>query len=159
MALRSPFYIAQFCNHPPKGVLPNVCFMALDIVFRADDDLSTVDDGNGFACRAETVVVSAALRHLIANVSPSMAVSPTVNPWPDPVHTIALVTTRTVRNEELFVDYQYGGRQGHEGFGSGIQFCPRPWYHPVTTTEADTVTTDIVDDTAKQLVEGLIVVS
>ena len=137
--IKSPLSIAQFCNHPPAGHAPNVAFLAIDISFDDSEEGCHILSTTKRCC----VTLPSTYRNLLSNIAPKIPTSditPTVAAM-QPIYGIALVAIRTIKDEELYVDYQYGGHSS--GSDSSMS---RQWYHAVTSVQDGKTTSQSHDD-------------
>lgn len=116
--LSHPFANAHIVNHPPEGVQPNVLQFLLDIdvttllpqlallvpVRPSDSPLARLDNYENTATRQRVKHIA-----FFASNAPNQQL----------LRTVALIATRHIRDEELFMDYR---------FNPAVQ-APK-WYHP-----------------------------
>ena len=130
-----PFAVGHKCNHPPKGVLPNVMKCAfwwnpaphVNVVFpgypekpKQESDDDDDDDQNV----PERNIKSAEKLSLVEKIRKELGFT-TSGSESGLVRGLGFVTTReVVPGEELFVNYRYNPK-----------VTPPPWYHPVDVQE------------------------
>jgi hypothetical protein len=133
---RSPIALGHFANHPPEGVQPNVMICPYtfripghqsmrayipNVMFGNDEELDMQRRGplwinEGRKERPEDPEDSRRLSTVEVTEQPSTGTSD--------VHTLVLVATRELQDEELFLNYRLSS------------YIQQPsWYHPVNVEE------------------------